>query len=575
MNFYLRIFSLLKGSYLHIACKIAMGVLITATYVGQAFAIAAGLKGVFYKKSLEDLGFVLLCIGLLVLLRALLHWLDEIYAKRIAFWVKSRLRERLFQHVMNLGPGYQENCRSGSIQALLTDGVESLEPLLTGYIPQLLVAFFGSGLISLYIFSLDRVVGIIALTGIIITVLFPQLMSKYVGKIILEYWQSHARLNSQYIDAMQGMAALKMFNAGKKKGQELSEEAWGHYRHSMQGLGISLLDSAVVKWAAAAGSTLAAGVGALRVSNGELPLADLFIILFLSVECFRPLNELVMYWHRSFLGIAAVRGIFAIFDTNISIQDQEDFNGDNNVCPYPDIDFKNVTFSYSAGKRPAVKNVSLRVNPGETVAIVGKSGSGKSTMVNLLLRFFEQQEGSILLNGRDIKDYPLSFLRSQIAVVFQDTYLFYGTVEDNLKIAKPGATREELEQAAKLANAHDFIMNLKDGYRTHIGERGVRLSGGQKQRLSIARAVLKNAPLLILDEATSNVDGASEKMIQEALDKLVRNRTTIIIAHRLSTIKGADRIIVLDDHRVKETGTHSELLGFGGIYAQLVRLQQG
>ena len=575
MNFYLRIFSLLKGSYPSIVCKIAMGVFITATYVGQALAIAAGLKGVFYKNNLEGLGLILLCIGLLVLLRALLHWLDEIYAKRIAFLVKSRLRERLFQHVMNLGPGYQENCRSGNIQALLTDGVESLEPLLTGYIPQLLVAFFGSGLISLYIFSLDRVVGIIALTGIIITVLFPQLMSKYVGKIMLDYWQSHARLNSHYIDAMQGMATLKMFNAGKKKGKELSEEAWGHYRHSMQGLGISLLDSAVVKWAAAAGSTLAAGVGALRVSNGDLSLTDLFVILFLSVECFRPLNDLIMHWHRSFLGIAAVRGIFDIFDTNISIHDQSDFNGDNIVYPHPEIDFKNVTFSYAAGKRPAVKNVSLRINSGETVAVVGKSGSGKSTLVNLLLRFFEQQEGSILLNGRDIKDYPLSFLRSQIAVVFQDTYLFYGTVEDNLRIAKPRATQEELEQAAKLAHAHDFIMNLKEGYRTHIGERGVRLSGGQKQRLSIARAVLKNAPLLILDEATSNVDGASEKMIQEALDKLVRNRTTIIIAHRLSTIQGADRIIVLDGHRVRETGTHSELLGCGGVYAQLVRLQQG
>jgi ABC-type multidrug transport system fused ATPase/permease subunit len=330
----------------------------------------------------------------------------------------------------------------------------------------------------------------------------------------------------------------------------------------------------VVKWAAAAGSALAAGVGALRVSTGHLPLADLFVILFLAVECFRPLNDLIMHWHRSFLGIAAVRGIFGILDTSITIGEQPAAGLERDtVYARPKIEFKNVTFAYAAGKRTAVKDVSLQVNPGETVAVVGKSGSGKSTLVNLLLRFFDPQNGNILLNGRDIREYPLSFLRSQIAVVFQDTYLFYGTVADNLRIARPGATQAELERAARLAHAHDYITALKDGYQTHIGERGVRLSGGQKQRLSIARAILKDAPLLILDEATSNVDGASEKMIQEALDRLSRDRTTIVIAHRLSTIQGADRIIVLDDQRVKETGTHSELLVSGGVYAQLIKMQ--
>jgi ABC-type multidrug transport system fused ATPase/permease subunit len=185
------------------------------------------------------------------------------------------------------------------------------------------------------------------------------------------------------------------------------------------------------------------------------------------------------------------------------------------------------------------------------------------------------EEGSILLNGRDIRDYSLPLLRSQIAVVFRDTYLFYGTVAENLSVARPGAAREELERAARLAHAHDFITALPNGYDTQIGERGVRLSGGQKQRLSIARAILKDAPLLILDEATSNVDGASEKLIQASLEQLVQNRTTIIIAHRLSTIRGADRIIVLDDRQVRETGTHGELLAARGVYAQLTGLRHG
>jgi len=576
MLFFWRLFTLLQGSYHHIAGKVGLGILITATFVGQALAVAAGLKIVFYQQSLDGLGLQLLIIGLLVLLRGVLHWLSEIYGMRIAFLVKSKIRERLFQHILNLGPGYQEKRRSGDLQALLTDGVESLEPLLTGYIPQLLVAFFGSGLIALYIFSLDPVVGVIALAGILITVVFPQLMSRRVGKIMLDYWQSHARLNAHYIDAMQGMPTLKMFNAGGRKGRELAREAWGHYRHSMQGLGISLLDSAVVKWAAAAGSALAAGVGALRVSTGDMPLAELFVVLFLSVECFRPLNDLIMLWHRSFLGVAAVRGIFNIMDTAVDIRDQTgETGGETETCARPGIEFLSVTFGYAGGQRPAVQDVSFRVHPGETVAVVGKSGSGKSTLVNLLLRFFDPQTGSILLNGRDIRDYPLALLRSQIAVVFQDTYLFYGTVAENLSVARPGAAREELERAARLAHAHDFIMALPNGYDTQIGERGVRLSGGQKQRLSIARAILKDAPLLILDEATSNVDGASEKLIQASLEQLVQNRTTIIIAHRLSTIQGADRIIVLDDRRVRETGTHGELLAARGVYAQLTGLQHG
>ncbi|HML89666.1 MAG TPA: ABC transporter ATP-binding protein [Methylomusa anaerophila] len=569
-------FLLLQGVYRHAAGKTALGLLITAAYVAQAFAVAKSLNLVFLTESLQGLGGLLLFIGGLVVVRGLLHWLDEIYAKKIAFLMKSKLRQRLFLHILHLGPPYQESYRSGGLQSVLTDGVESLEPFLTSYIPQLLVAFIGSGLIAVYIWQLDWLIGLIVLTGILITVSFPLVMGPIVGRILLDYWRSHARLNAQYIDAMQGLPTLKVFNASQRKGVELEGEAWKHYRHSMEGLTITLLDSTVVKWAGAAGAAFAAGMGAWRVAAGILPLAELFVILFLAVECFRPLNDLVMYWHRSFLGLAAGREIFAILDTAVPVDGPPPAAvRKNRPQSLPAIEFKGVSFAYAGGRRPALKNVSLKINPGETVAVVGRSGSGKSTLVNLVLRFFDPQAGAIFLDGRDIREYPLEHLRDQIAVVFQDTYLFYGTVADNLKIAQPDASAAELERAARLAQAHGFIMELPDGYQTHIGERGVRLSGGQKQRLSLARAILKDAPVLVLDEATSNVDGVSEELIQKALEGLTRNRTTIIIAHRLSTIQGADRIVVLDDCEIKEAGAHKELLAAGNIYAQLVKAQHG
>jgi ABC-type multidrug transport system fused ATPase/permease subunit len=572
MWFFLRMFTLLKSVYRHVAGKTVLGITITAIYVAQAFAVAQGLNSVFLNKSLQGLGLILLFIGLLVAIRGILHWLDEIYAKKIAFLVKSKLRERLFEHILNLGPAYQESYRSGGLQAVLTEGIESLEPFLTSYIPQLLIAFFGSGLIALYIWHLDWLVGMIILAGVLIAAFFPILMSPFVGKILLNYWRSYARLNAQYIDAMQGLPTLKVFSASQRKALELDEEGWSHYRHSMKGLGTSLFDSAMVKWAGAAGTTLAAGVGAWRAAAGILPLADLFVILFLTIECFRPLNDLVMFWHRSFLGLAAAREIFAVLDTEVTVASPSTAVS-KTVSARPAIEFNNITFAYTTGKRPALKNVSFRINQGETVAVVGKSGSGKSTLVNLLLRFFDPQQGTVLLDGRNIREYSLAELRNQIAVVFQDTYLFYGTVADNLRIAKPDATDEELTQAAQLAQAHGFITELPDGYQTHIGERGIRLSGGQKQRLSLARAILKDAPILVLDEATSNVDGVSEELIQQALEGLTSQRTTLIIAHRLSTIQGADRIVVLDDCEIKETGTHQQLLTAGDIYAQLIRAQ--
>lgn len=581
MRTYLRMTALLEGMYGRLTSKIVLGLLVTATYVIQAFAVAGTLQNVFMKQRLERLPYLLALIAAMIFLRAIFSYAGEVHGRKTAHLIKTRLRARLFGKILALGPEYLAAQRTGILQSVITDGVEALEPFLVLYIPQLSLTAIGSGLLGWYIWQLDWVAGLVVLCGAVPAVFVPLISTPVTGRIILGYWKSYAALNARYLDAMQGMTTLKLFNAAGAKGEELAEKTWELYRHSMKGLSFSLLDSTIVNWASAAGVGFAAAAGTVRVIGGHLNLAGLFVILFLTAECFRPLQDLSRYWHQSYLGLSAARNIFDILDQEVKICDRginsglkQNHEDGVNRKPISDIAIKEVSFAYSEGRRQALENITIKIKHGETIALAGKSGSGKSTLINLLLRFFDLQQGEICIGDRNIKEYPLAELRGLMSVVFQDTYLFYGSVADNLRIARPDAGIEDIIEAAKSANAHDFIKELDNGYNTIIGERGIRLSGGQRQRLAIARAVLKDAPILILDEATSNVDSESEQKIQEALDRLSRDKTTIIIAHRLSAIRNADRIFVLDDRKLVEQGRHQDLVLAGGVYFSLVQAQQ-
>ncbi|MCO5382476.1 MAG: ATP-binding cassette domain-containing protein [Methanosarcina barkeri] len=265
--------------------------------------------------------------------------------------------------------------------------------------------------------------------------------------------------------------------------------------------------------------------------------------------------------------------MFEFLDTTVNVLDKGNDRLVLTERKKPSIDFNAVTFSYNDGKRPALKNLDLSIPSGAKIALVGQSGAGKSTVVNLLLRFFDPQTGSITISRKEIGKYSIQDLRRQIAAVFQDTYLFYGTVEDNIRVAKPEASFGEVEACCRNSNAHDFISALPQGYQTIIGERGVRLSGGERQRISIARAMLKDAPILVLDEATSNMDASNESAIQESLDRLARDKTTLVIAHRLSTIIDADEIYVMRNEHIYEHGTAQELISRDGAFMELMKAQ--
>jgi ABC-type multidrug transport system fused ATPase/permease subunit len=325
------------------------------------------------------------------------------------------------------------------------------------------------------------------------------------------------------------------------------------------------------------GLALAIGVGALRFEAGVLTITELLVLLMLNREAFRPLRDLQSAFHATYSAEAAAGGIFELLESESAVTDPG--SGERPARPFgdtaPAVDFDGVSFAYDAAARPALRDFSLAVAPRETVAIVGRSGAGKTTVVSLLLRFFDPQSGRIRIDGVDVRAIALVRLRAMVAVVSQDIYLFHGTIYDNVAFGRPGASDPEVRQALQLANAAEFVDALPAGAETVVGDRGLTLSGGQRQRLAIARALIKDAPILVLDEATSSVDVRGERIVQEALERAREGRTTLVIAHRLSTVRSADRIVVLDEGRAIELGDHAALVACGGAYAELVAHQEG
>ena len=482
----------------------------------------------------------------------------------------QRMRNEMFSKVVDMNVGYFSDQRKGDIISKITSDVGVVQFCITN---TLQVAFRDPFLIIGYTVMMVAISWELAL----FSVLFLPVVALIIGSIVKRLrhpartsQQRMGELVSTLDESLSGIKVIKSYNATgyvKQKFYDLSEDL---ARLTLSMARRQQLASPMSEFLGIS------AVGVILVFGGSLVFKDAlspegfiaFIAMFSQIT--RPVRTFIDQFSNINQGIAAGERIFSIIDAQSEIQDKP---GAIELDGLKDkIEFRDIHFSYD-GSREVIEGISFEIKRGETVALVGPSGGGKSTLSELIPRFYDVKAGDILIDGVSVRDYTQDSLRAHMSVVAQDTVLFNDTIEGNIAMGKAGATHDEIVEAARIANADCFIQEAPEGYQTNIGDRGVKLSGGQRQRLSIARAVLKNPEILILDEATSALDTESEKLVQDALNKLLVGRTSVVIAHRLSTIHNADKIIVVDHGRVAEQGTHTELLAKGGIYAKLIELQ--
>lgn len=562
------------GVRLRIAWAIVVGLAAVAAGIARLALLGWLLAKVLEGPATASLALAVTLVAAVIVVRGGLEYYRTMVAHRTAAIVQARLRRTIYDHVTALGPAHFTRSRTGDVILSMVEGVQQLEIYFGQFLPQLAVACLTPVLIFAFVAFVDLPVALVMVVAALLTLLLPALWHRQNSHASLARQKAYSAFGAEFLDALQGLATLKAFGQSASRAKLLAEKGQALLQSTMWVLGANILTRGLTDLGMTVGAASALALGVYRVRTGEMGLPALLVILMLGVEVFRPLRELRILLHQGMLGTSAARGIRSILEAVPTIRDGGGGRADVPAIA-PSVAFEDVTFAYPGGRRPAHEGLSFAARAGERVGIVGPSGSGKSTIATLLLRFYDPQQGRVLIGGHDIRDLGLDRLRSLIAIVHQDTYLFHGTVAENLLLGKADATEAELRAAARAANVDEFIVGLPQGYQTVVGERGVRLSGGQRQRIAIARALLRDAPILILDEALSSVDAENEAVIQQALERLMQGRTTLIFAHRLSSVMRADRILVLDGGHLVEAGTHGDLLARGGVYARLMATQAG
>lgn len=501
--------------------------------------------------------------------QAAFSYIRSYYTHYAAWRFVADLRTEMYDHLQELSMKFYHDKQTGQVMSRVINDTNQIELLIAHAVPDLLTNFAILGGVTTLLFWINPRLALMSLITMPLLVVLSIIFAKKVLPIFRVAQHILGEMNANLQDNISGMKEIQVFNQHEKEHAKIDASTQGHANAILRSLRLSAAYGSTVQYFSHIGTVIVIAYGGFMAYQGRIGVEDIVAFLLYLGMFFGPVTALARTNEDLQTAVAGAERVFEILNAPIDVEEKPDAHVLESVQGH--ISFKNVSFHYTSDQ-DVLKNISVDINPGERVALVGPTGVGKTTFINLLNRFYDPIEGQITLDGHDLRDVTLKSLRHHMSNVIQDVFLFNDTLEANIGYGAPNSTRDEIINAAKLARADDFISQLKDGYATMVGERGMRLSGGQKQRVSIARAVLRNRPILILDEATAAVDVETEKQIRDAMDEVMQNRTTVIIAHRLSTIKKADKIIVMNDGRIEDMGTHDELLARGGLYAHMVEI---